>query len=85
MANSPATIFNTLLPLPAILMMGGQEMTKRNVDDTRCGRRSRPAVIGLLFNQLSAYLFVFQESVSTGLLSRIVLNNGINSNSSLYP
>jgi hypothetical protein len=59
MANSPATIFNTLLPLPAILMMGGQEMTKRNVDDTRCGRRSRPAVIGLLFNQLSAYLFAF--------------------------
>ena len=28
---------------------------------------------------------LFQESVSTGLLSRIVLNDGINSNSSLYP
>jgi hypothetical protein len=24
-----------LLPLPAILMMGGQEMTKRNVNDKR--------------------------------------------------
>jgi hypothetical protein len=47
-----------LLPLPAILMTGGQEMTKRSVNDTRRGRRSRP-VIGLLFNQLSAYLFAF--------------------------
>ena len=28
---------------------------------------------------------LFQESVSTGLLSRIVLNDGINSNSSLHP
>jgi hypothetical protein len=39
---------------------GGQEMTKKNVNYKRRRRRSRP-VIGLLFNQLSAYLFDFSE------------------------
>jgi hypothetical protein len=42
-------------------------MTKRNMNDTRGRRQSRP-VIGLLFNQLSAYLFAF----SGILLDRIV-------------
>jgi hypothetical protein len=81
MANARAAIFNTFSNHSDD---GGGKMTKRNVNDT-CGRcRSQP-VIGLLFNQLSAYLFAFSGIRFDRIVNRIVLNGGINSNSSLNP
>ena len=81
MANSPVAIFNTFITLTTHSDDGGGKMTKRNVK--RRGRRSQP-VIGLLFNQLSAYLFAFSGIRFDRIVNRIALNDGINSNSSLH-
>jgi len=49
-------------------MMGGQEMTYRNVNNTRLGAEADLSLVCYSINYQLTFL-LFQESVSTGLLT----------------